>query len=73
MWPWVCHHRRENNSAQQAGPEQDLQASKDRLQLALDAAQLGWWQGDTRSKEIFDFPKNEATIQEIISLCIRTT
>jgi PAS domain S-box-containing protein len=63
------------NARKQA--EQDLQASKDRLQLALDAAQLGWWQydprhrvfsGDARSKEIFDFPKNEATIEEIIKL-----
>jgi PAS domain S-box-containing protein len=57
--------------------EQALQASKDRLQLALDAAQLGWWQydplhrvfsGDPRSNEIFDFPKNEASIQDIIKL-----
>jgi PAS domain S-box-containing protein len=63
------------NARKQA--ERDLQASKDRLQLALDAAQLGWWQydplhrvfsGDTRSQEIFDFPKNEATIEEIIEL-----
>jgi PAS domain S-box-containing protein len=63
------------NARKQA--ERDLQASKDRLQLALDAAQLGWWQydplhrvfsGDTRSKEIFDFPKNEATIEEIMEL-----
>src|SRR5215470_1475259 len=43
--------------------EQELQASKDRLQLAFDATQLGWWQydpirrvgsGDSRFKEIFD-------------------
>jgi hypothetical protein len=26
--------------------EQDLQVSKDRLQLAFDATQLGWWQFD---------------------------
>jgi PAS domain S-box-containing protein len=63
------------NARKQA--EQDLQASKDRLQLALDAAQLGWWQydphhrmfsGDPRSKEILDFPKNEATLEEILRL-----
>jgi PAS domain S-box-containing protein len=44
--------------------EQDLQASKDRLQLALNATQLGWWQydplhhtgsGDARANKIFDF------------------
>jgi PAS domain S-box-containing protein len=63
------------NARKQA--EQDLQASKDRLQLALDAAQLGWWQydplhrvfsADARSQEIFDVAKNEATLEEIIKL-----
>jgi PAS domain S-box-containing protein len=48
--------------------EQNLQASKDRLQLALNAALLGWWQydplrrvilGDVRLKEIFDFAADE--------------
>jgi PAS domain S-box-containing protein len=43
--------------------EQALQASKDRLEFALNAAQLGWWQfdplhrvisGDMRFQEIFD-------------------
>ncbi len=57
--------------------EQALRANKDRLQLALNAAQLGWWQfdlrrrvfsGDARSQEIFDFPKNDATIEEIMNL-----
>jgi PAS domain S-box-containing protein len=57
--------------------KQAEQASKGRLQLALNAAQLGSYQydplhrvfsGDTRSQEIFDFPKNEATIEEIIKL-----
>jgi PAS domain S-box-containing protein len=43
--------------------EQGLRASEERLRIALDAAQLGWWHfdpsrggvtlGDTRSKEIF--------------------
>jgi PAS domain S-box-containing protein len=63
------------NARKQA--EQAMQASKDRLQLAMDAARLGWWQydplhrvfsGDTRSKEIFSFAKNEATLEEIIKL-----
>jgi PAS domain S-box-containing protein len=43
--------------------EQDLQASKDRMRFALNAALLGWWQydpirrvvsGDPRFQEIFD-------------------
>ncbi len=60
------------NAQKQA--EQDLRASKDRLQLALDAAQLGWWQydpfhrtlkGDTRSKEIFDINADEMPAEEI--------
>jgi PAS domain S-box-containing protein len=46
----------------------------DRLQIALDAAQLGWWHydpfsrvvsGDTRFKEIFDVADDEMTIEEI--------
>jgi PAS domain S-box-containing protein len=57
--------------------EQALQASKDRLQLAMQAARLGWWQydplrrvfsGDTRSKEIFDVAEYEATLDEIVKL-----
>jgi PAS domain S-box-containing protein len=55
--------------------EEDLKASKDRLQLALNAALLGWWQYDplrrvilvdTRLKEIFDFTDEETSIQEFI-------
>ncbi len=55
--------------------EQDLQASKDRLQLAFDAAQLGSWQydplhrvlsGDTRCQKIFDFAEHEAPIEEVM-------
>jgi PAS domain-containing protein len=46
------------------GSKDQLQASKDRLQLALNAAHLGWWQydplrrtgsGDARANEIHDF------------------
>src|SRR5258706_2527733 len=57
--------------------EEDLKASKDRLQLALNAAQLGWYQydphhrvfsGDTRAQEIFDFADNEAAKDEIMKL-----
>jgi PAS domain S-box-containing protein len=55
--------------------EEDLKASKDRLQLALNAAQLGSWQydprrrvfsGDARAKEIFDFAENEAPIKDVM-------
>ncbi len=55
--------------------EEDLKASKDRLQLALKAALLGWWQYDprrgvilvdTRLKEIFDFTDEETPIEEFI-------
>ena len=57
--------------------EQALQASKDRLQLAMHAARLGWWRydplrrvfsGDTRSKEIFNVAEYEASLDEIIKL-----
>jgi PAS domain S-box-containing protein len=63
------------NARKQA--EQAMQASKDRLQLAMDTARLGWWQydplhrvfsGDTRSKEIFNVAEDEATLEEIIKL-----
>jgi PAS domain S-box-containing protein len=52
-----------------------LHESKDRLQLALNAAQLGWWQydplhrvfsGDTRSKEIFGVTADAAPIEQIM-------
>jgi PAS domain S-box-containing protein len=52
-----------------------LQASKDHLQLALDAAQLGSWQydtltrmvsGDKRCQEIFDVAVNKAAIEELL-------
>jgi PAS domain S-box-containing protein len=63
------------NARKQA--EQDLLASKDRLQLAFNVAQLGSYQydphrhvfsGDARCQEIFDFPKHEASIEEIMKL-----
>jgi PAS domain S-box-containing protein len=49
--------------------------SKNRLQLALDAALLGWWQydpcrgvvsGDRRLKEIFNLSADETPIEEIM-------
>jgi PAS domain S-box-containing protein len=57
--------------------EQELHASKDRLQLAMDAARLGSFKydplrhvlsGDTRVKEIFDFDitQNEAGVEELV-------
>jgi PAS domain S-box-containing protein len=57
--------------------EAALRKSKDRLQLCLDAAQLGWWQydprrrvisGDTRFNEIFDVIAEEVPIEEIKKL-----
>ena len=51
--------------------EQELQASKDRLELALDAARLGSWQydvarrvfsGDARGKAIFNVDISEAEV-----------
>jgi PAS domain-containing protein len=61
---------------------QALQASKDRLQLALDTAQLGWWRydprrrviaGDNRFKEVFDVPATKCRSMISGSWCIRTT
>src|SRR5215472_17350329 len=52
-----------------------LYASKARLQFALDAALLGWWQydlrrravsGDARFKEIFEVPADETPVEEIM-------
>jgi PAS domain S-box-containing protein len=54
--------------------EQALQASRDRLQLAFDATQLGWWHydpvcrrisGDERANDIFDVPKEGVTVEEV--------
>jgi PAS domain S-box-containing protein len=53
--------------------EQALQASKDRMQFALDAAQIGWWQydpihntvlWDARLKEMFDVAEDKTDIKE---------
>jgi PAS domain S-box-containing protein len=62
-------------AARRHAAEQDLQASKDRLQLAFNATQLGWWQYDpqrrmvavdTRTKEIFDLTADETPIEEVM-------
>jgi two-component sensor histidine kinase/PAS domain-containing protein len=64
-------------AARRQAAEHDLQASKDRLQLALDATQLGWWQydplrrtgsGDARARQIFDFDiaENAPVIKELL-------
>jgi PAS domain S-box-containing protein len=66
----------EDISARKAA-EQALQASKDRLQLALDAAQLGSFQYDRgrrvlawdgRCKEIFDIAEDEVPIEDLVKL-----
>jgi PAS domain S-box-containing protein len=57
--------------------ERALRESKERLQLALDTARLGWWQydpgrlvgsGDARFKEIFDVTADEIPIEEMRNL-----
>jgi PAS domain S-box-containing protein len=53
--------------------EQSLQASKDRLQFILDAAQLGWWEydplhrtalWDRRMKELFNVAEDKTGVEE---------
>jgi PAS domain-containing protein len=53
---------------------EQVEANRDRLQLALDAAQLGWWEydplnrgvlwWDRRSKEIYDVAEDKTAIEE---------
>jgi PAS domain S-box-containing protein len=53
---------------------EQVEASKERLQLALDAAQLGWWEydplnrvalwSDRRSKEIYEVAEDKTDIEE---------
>jgi PAS domain S-box-containing protein len=56
--------------------EHELQASKDRLQLAFDATRLGWWQfdplrhmisGDARFKELFDVTPDEISVDDLMT------
>jgi PAS domain S-box-containing protein len=62
-------------AARRQAAERDLRASKDRLQLAFDATQLGWWQydlhhrvgsGDGRFREIFDMTVDESSIEDLV-------
>jgi PAS domain-containing protein len=64
-------------AARRQAAEDWLRESKDCLQIALNVAQLGSYRydprrrvfsGDTRFQQIFDFPKNEAAIEEIMKL-----
>jgi PAS domain S-box-containing protein len=58
-----------------AAEREQVEARKDRLQLALDAAQLGWWHYDpsrdvilmdARLKEIFDFTADQEPLDEFM-------
>jgi PAS domain S-box-containing protein len=62
-------------AAKRQAAEDLLRQSKDRLQLAFDATQLGWWQhdllrhvgsGDSRFKEIFDVNADEILIEDLL-------
>jgi PAS domain S-box-containing protein len=64
-------------AARRRSAEDLLRDSKDRLQLALNAAQLGWWQydpgrrvvsWDARSKEILDVAEDETALEEVMKL-----
>jgi PAS domain S-box-containing protein len=64
------------HAAERSRDQHALQASKDRLQLALDAAQLGSWEYDPvrrafswdgRGKEIFAVTENEATVEKFMN------
>jgi PAS domain S-box-containing protein len=63
-------------AARRPAAEDLLRDGKDRLQFALDATLLGWWQydpirrvvsGDTRFKEIFDVTAGETPIEEVMN------
>jgi PAS domain-containing protein len=69
-------------AARRQAAENLLRESKDRLQLAMDAAQLGSWQydprhrvvsGDARSKEISTLPLTRRRSRRSRDGCIRTT
>jgi PAS domain S-box-containing protein len=63
-------------AARRQAAEHELQASNDRLQLAFDATQLGWWQfdplrgayaGDARSRELFDVTAGEISVDDLMT------
>jgi PAS domain S-box-containing protein len=64
-------------AARRQAAEDLLRDSKDRLQLALNAARLGWWQydpgrcivsWDMRSKEILDIAEDRTALEEVMKL-----
>jgi PAS domain S-box-containing protein len=64
------------HAAERRRDQEALQASKDHLQSALDAARLGSWRydprhlvfsWDARSKEIFGVPEDGATVEEFMN------
>jgi PAS domain S-box-containing protein len=64
-------------AARRQAAEGLLRDNKDRLQLALNAAQLGWWQydpvrrvvsWDMRSKEILDLAEDRTALEEVMKL-----
>jgi PAS domain S-box-containing protein len=64
-------------AARRQAAEDLLRDGKDRLQLALNAAQLGWWQydpgrgvvsWDMRSKEILDIAEDGTALEEVMKL-----
>jgi PAS domain S-box-containing protein len=67
----------QKTAARRQAAENWLRENKDHLQIALNVAQLGSYRydprrrvfsGDARTQEIFDFPKNEASIEELMKL-----
>ena len=65
------------SAARRLAAEDWLRESKDRLQITLNVARLGSYRydpsrrvfsGDIRCQKIFDFRKEEATIEEILKL-----
>ena len=73
--PMVLAVVRDQTERRAAEEQKQKSLMHDRLQFALDAAQLGWWHydplrrvisGDTRSKEIFDVTADEMPFEEIM-------
>jgi PAS domain S-box-containing protein len=72
--PMVLAVVRDMTEARAAEEQKQKLLMHDRLQLALDAAQLGWWQydplnrvalwSDRRSKEIYDVAEDKTDIEE---------
>jgi PAS domain S-box-containing protein len=65
------------NAIEREQAERALRESKERLQLALDTAQIGWWQydprrrmalGDARFKQIYDVTADEIPLEDIKKL-----